>query len=253
MLKAIAIDDELPALEVLEAFCERTDQVDLRRTFTRTGEAHAYLQAQPVDLLFLDINMPAQNGIDFVRSLAQPNLAMESQATGRNAELPPEQERRATERIIIFTTAYSQYAVESYTLNAVDYLLKPFSFERFLQAVQKAYDRFMRQQAEADPGHLIFRVDYGLVKVDLAQIRFIEGLDNYLKIHLADQRPVVVRITIKAMLDKLPAPRFVRVHRSYIVALSKVQSVRNKFILIGQEEIPLGSSYETAFFSAFQG
>lgn len=243
MLKAIAIDDELPALEVLEAFCERTDKVDLQKTFTRTSEAHAYLQEQAVDLLFLDINMPAQNGIDFVYSLAYP-----TPATGIAPAHRPEREQ-----IVIFTTAYSQYAVESYTLNAVDYLLKPFSFERFLQAVQKAHDQFLRRQAEADPGYLIFRVDYGLVKVELAQILFIEGLDNYLKIHLSDQRPVVVRITIKAILDKLPAQRFVRVHRSYIVALSKVHSVRNKLVHIGQEEIPLGSHYEAAFFSAFQG
>lgn len=155
--------------------------------------------------------------------------------------------------MIIFTTAYSEFAVESYTLDAVDYLLKPFTFERFLQAAQKAFDQRRRPSAEVSQGYLLFRVDYGLVKVHLAQILFIEGLDNYLKIHLSDQKPIVVRLTIKAMLDKLPARGFVRVHRSYIVALGKIQSVRNKLILIEREEIPLGSSYEADFFSAFQG
>lgn len=243
MVKAIAIDDEPPALEILEAFCEQTDLVDLQRTFTRTGEARHYLREQTVDLLFLDIHMPAQSGIDFVRELSQPAVA-----TGQNAAPPPERDR-----MVIFTTAYSEFAVESYTLDAVDYLLKPFTFERFLQAAQKAFDQHRRPSAEVSQGYLLFRVDYGLVKVHLAQILFIEGLDNYLKIHLSDQKPIVVRLTIKAMLDKLPARGFVRVHRSYIVALGKIQSVRNKLILIEREEIPLGSSYEVDFFFAFQG
>lgn len=227
MINAIAIDDEQPALEVLEAFCERTELVDLRCTFTQTSAAHRYLEKESVELIFIDINMPAQSGIEFVRQMTQTAL-------------------------IIFTTAHSEHAVESYTLNAVDYLLKPFFFERFLQAVHKAHDQHTRQSAEDSEGYLLLRVDYSLVKVYLADILFIEGLDNYLKIYVLGQKAVVVRLTIKAMLDKLPTRGFVRVHRSYIVALSKIQSVRNKLILIETEEIPLSSTYESNFFSVFQ-
>lgn len=231
MLKAIALDDEEPALEVIDALCRQTDLVDLQAIFTRTIDAEAYLDEFAVDLLFLDINMPAQLGTDFYRLIAR----------GRHGE----------SRRVIFTTAHSEYAVESYALNAVDYLLKPFTLERFLQAVQKAYDQQTRQLSGPGQPFITFRVDYGMVKVMPADILFVEGLDNYLKIHLTNARPLVVRLTMKAMLDKLPGRGFLRVHRSYIIALDKVNSVRNKLICIGEEEIPLSATYETAFYTHF--
>lgn len=233
-MKAIALDDERPALDVIDAFCSRIESVELVKTFTRTGEARLYLEANPVDLIFLDINMPKESGLVFSRAITQPTL-------------------------VIFTTAYSEFAVESYEVDAVDYLLKPFTFERFSQAVQRAQTRWraLRQTTEGleggEPAHLFFRVDYGLVKVTVADILFIEGLDNYLKIHLREGRPLVVRLTMKAVLDKLPPGHFIRVHRSYIVAVDKIQAVRNKMILIGEEEIPVGSSYEKDFFTLFRG
>lgn len=240
MMQAIALDDERPALDVIEAFCERIDFIDLRKTFTRTGEARYYLEQNPVDLLFTDINMPAESGIDFYKSVG-----------------PTLQEQRT---MVIFTTAYSEYAVESYDLQAIDYLLKPFTFERFAQAARKAADqyKFLHQSADgtsttnAAPAHLFFRVDYGLVKVPVADILFIEGLDNYLKIYVRDGRPVVVRLTMKAMLEKLPPRGFARVHRSYIVALDKIRSVRNRLVQIGDEEIPVSNSYETEFLGLFR-
>lgn len=243
MIKAIALDDELPALDVIEAFCSQIDAIDLRKTFTRTGEARYYLEENPVDLLFLDINMPAESGISFYKSMS-PLL-------------------RSQQTMVIFTTAYSEFAVESYDLQAVDYLLKPFTFSRFLQAVHKASEqhKFLHQSdpsqqprngEPAASAYLFFRVDYGLMKVAVADILFIEGLDNYLKIHLAGQKPLVVRLTMKAMLEKLPPTRFVRVHRSYIVSLDKVQTVRNKLITIDEEEIPIGNSYEEGFFRLFR-
>ncbi len=234
MIKAIALDDELPALDVIDAFCNQLDFVDLRRTFTRTGEARLYLEENPVDLLFTDINMPAESGIDFFKSIS---ASLQSQQT-----------------MVIFTTAYSEFAVQSYDLRAVDYLLKPFTFGRFSQAVQKAHEqyKFLRQSGEPQQVYLFFRVDYSLVKVAVADTLFIEGLDNYLKIHLQGQKPLVVRLTMKAMLEKLPPKRFVRVHRSFIVSLDKVQAVRNKVIIIGEEEIPLGSTYESEFFGVFR-
>ena len=234
MIHAIALDDELPALEIIDAFCSQIDFIDLRQTFSRTDQARAYLEKYPVDLLFLDINMPATSGIDFYRKSVRSS-----------AEQNP---------LVIFTTAYSEFAVESYELQAIDYLLKPFTFERFLQAVRKAadYHQLTHQSGEAPDPYLVFRVDYGLVKVAFTDILFIEGLDNYLKIHRHQQKPLVVRITLKAMLEKLPPKAFVRVHRSYIVAIQKIEAVRNRMISIGGEDIPLSSSYEDGFYAEFR-
>lgn len=228
MMQAIALDDERPALEVIEAFCQQLDTVQLSQTFTRLADARTYLAQQRVDLLLLDINMPSGSGIEFVKTIQPAPL-------------------------VIFTTAYSDYAVESYELSAVDYLLKPFTFDRFRQAVDKAWQQHQRLAEPPAPegGYVVFRVDYSLVRVALADIVFIEGLDNYLKIHLVGARPIVVRLTMKAMLAKLPADRFVRIHRSFIVALARVRSVRNKLITIGDEDLPLSSTYERDFFARF--
>ncbi|WP_343670587.1 LytTR family DNA-binding domain-containing protein, partial [Chitinophaga sp.] len=163
-------------------------------------------------------------GLDFYKSIPQPSL-------------------------VIFTTSYRDYAVESYEVNAVDYLLKPFTFARFQQAVEKAASR--RQNTTQAP-QLVLRVDYGLVKVFISDIQYIEGWDNYLKIYLKSQKPLLVRMTMKAIMEKLPPKDFIRVHRSYIVALSAIENVRNKQILIAGSDIPLGSSYEAAFFDVFK-
>jgi DNA-binding LytR/AlgR family response regulator len=233
MMQAIALDDERPALDVIQAFCARIEAVDLQKTFTRTGEARLYLESYPVDLVFLDINMPQESGLVFAKSIPQHTL-------------------------VVFTTAYSEFAADSYEVEAVDYLLKPFPFDRFSRAVQRAQVRWqtLRQStADASAGleqpYLYFRADYGLVKVVIADILFIEGLDNYLKIHRRAEHPLVLRLTMKAMLEKLPATAFVRIHRSYIVALDRIESIRNKMIVIGDDELPIGSSYEKDFFNRF--
>lgn len=232
-MKAIALDDERPALDVIEDFCNRIDSVELLKTFTRTGEAHVYLEANLVDLVFLDINMPKESGLAFCRSINQQTL-------------------------VIFTTAYSEYTLESYDLDAVDYLLKPYPFQRFEKAVQRAQMRWrvLKQPTGDTPAtlertQLFFRADHGLVKVAMTDILFVEGLENYLKIHLRDGQPLVVRLTLKALLGTLPAGKFIRVHRSFIVAIDKVQGIRSKRILMGSEEIPIGSSYEKAFLGLF--
>jgi DNA-binding LytR/AlgR family response regulator len=237
MIKAIALDDELPALKVIENFCGKTDLIRLDKTFIRPGEALQYIQQFPVDLLFLDINMPALTGIEFYKSVK----------TGPNEPTSP------TGPMVIFTTAYSEYAVEGFSLNAVDYLLKPFTFERFLQAVNKAaeYFQYLQQKATLPPEYLFLRADYSLVKIEIAAIRFIEGMDDYLKIHLQDNTPVLVRMTMKAILAQLPVRQFIRVHRSYIVALSRIINIRNKVIYLEEKEIPIGVSYEKNFFNQF--
>ncbi|PSL35970.1 LytR/AlgR family response regulator transcription factor [Chitinophaga ginsengisoli] len=227
-LQTIAIDDELPALKLIQNFCAKVDFIQLQKTFNVPEEALRYITKYPVDLLFLDINMPSVSGIDLYRSIQQQAL-------------------------VIFTTAHSEYAVEGFNLNAVDYLLKPFTFDRFLQAVQKAqHVKRFNQSHPNTPSPLIFRVDYGLTRVQASDILFVEGLDDYLKIHLYQQAPLIVRMTMKGLLEKLPPQSFIRVHRSYIVAMDRIEQVRNKTILITGSEIPIGSSYEDAFLSQFR-
>lgn len=236
MIRAIAVDDEPPALRVLSNFCNRIDFIDLQKTFFRANEALDYLANAPVDLLFLDINMPAMSGLDFHKVLPQPTL-------------------------VVFTTAYAEYAVEGFSLNAVDYLLKPFTFERFEQAASKVRDayRFRQSQNEQEkPACLYIRADYRLYQIPLSDILYIEGLDDYIKIHRKQEKPIVCRMTMKAILQQLPEAsnspeRFIRVHRSFIVPMNRIEAVRNKTILLAGHEIPIGGSYETNFFQQYGG
>ncbi|HEX8013672.1 MAG TPA: LytTR family DNA-binding domain-containing protein [Flavobacterium sp.] len=226
MIKAIALDDEPLALEILQNLCFDIEYVDLQKTFTKSEEAFKYLRKYPVDLLFLDIDMPSISGLDFYKKL--PHRTM-----------------------VIFTTAYSEYAVDGFTLNATDYLLKPISLSRFQQAVEKAFQQWKTQNQNSEQQYLFIRADYSLVKILFSDILFIEGLDDYLKIHIHNQKTVVTRMTLKVILQKLPVNEFIRVHRSFIVHISKIEKVRNKIIYINDKEIPVSASYETAFFALF--
>jgi DNA-binding LytR/AlgR family response regulator len=222
MIKAIAIDDEPMALEVIEHFCRNIDFISLEKTFSDAKEGLKYLNKFPVDLLFLDIGMPQMNGIELYKQLRQDTL-------------------------VIFITAKADYAVEGFNLMAVDYLLKPFSHERFLQAVKRAHDFFhfnsQQDRSEDDSRFLFIRADFSLVKVAIADIIYIEALDDYLKIYIQDQKTLVARMTMKGILEKLPANRFIRVHRSFIVAADRIQALRAKTVLVDRTEIPLGGSY----------
>jgi DNA-binding LytR/AlgR family response regulator len=238
MIRAIALDDEPPALRVLSHFCEQVAFIDLQKTFTRTDEAQQFITESGTDLLFLDINMPFISGMDFYRAIS---------ASAKQAPM------------VIFTTAYAEYAVEGFTLNAVDYLLKPFTFERFLQAATKAND-FFRWQQRTSPSndYLYIKADYTVYKVTVNDILFIEGLDDYLKIHLSTNgHPIVARMTMKAILEKLPdadapANPFIRVHRSYIVPFGRIEGIRNKTIRLAGRDIPIGASYEPALIERFR-
>ena len=229
MIRTIAIDDELPALKVVENFCQRIPFINLEKSFNKPNDALKYIQRFPVDLLFLDINMPSLTGIEFYKNVKQSTM-------------------------VIFTTAYSEYAVEGFNLKAVDYLLKPFTFERFEQAVGKAHDfsNFQLQKSDTEIRYLFIRADYSLHKIAFEDILYIEGLDDYLKIHIQNTKPLVARMTIKAALEKLPAKDFIRVHRSYIVPLKRIESVRNKIITLAGEEIPIGASFEKEFLERFR-
>lgn len=229
MIQAIAVDDEPPALQIIEAFCAKTDFIQLQKTFTQPNEALKHLRKFPVDLLFLDIHMPSLSGIEFYKSVSQ-------------------------ETMVIFTTAHSQYAVEGFNLRATDYLLKPFTYERFIQAVENAKEKFqLLQKKEISEAKFLFiRADYSLIKINPSDIILIEGLDDYIKIYIANNKPIVARMTMKAIMEKLPEQEFIRVHRSFIIPFSKIEAVRNKNIKIAEREIPLGSSYEEAFYTRFK-
>lgn len=229
MINAIAIDDEPPALKVIENFCEKTDFIKLEKTFSKPNDALKHLQKFPVNLLFLDIQMPSLSGIDFYKQVKQDTM-------------------------VIFTTAHSEYAVEGFNLNAMDYLLKPFTFDRFIQAANKANDyyNYLRQSDHTAQQYLYVRADYSLIKIFIPDIIFIEGLDDYLKIHITGKSPIVARMTMKSIIEKLPAKEFIRVHRSFIVPFKRIETVRNKIISLAGEEIPIGNSYEESFFKLFK-
>lgn len=226
MIKAIALDDEPLALKIIETFCADIDFIELEKTFSKPNEALKYINKFPVDLIFLDIQMPSINGIDFYKNLDKNVM-------------------------VIFTTAFPEYAVAGFELNAVDYLMKPFSFERFMQSVNKSkeYFNFLNSSSAGTAQNNFFiRADYKLIKVMYEDIVYIEGLNDYVKIFLLNQKPIIARMTMKNMLDRLPHESFIRVHRSYIVSKDKVTSLKNKnlFINFNNEmvEISIGKSYE---------
>ena len=223
MIKAIAIDDEAPALKIIDNFCRKIPTIRLEQAFNKPGEALQYLRLSPADLLFLDINMPSLTGLELYKSIGSNTM-------------------------VIFTTAHSEYAVEGFNLNAVDYLLKPFTFDRFQQAVNKALDIFDHRQHKAiSPEFLLIRADYSLIKVRTADILYIEAADDYLKIHLDGKTPLMARMTMKALIDLLPAGEFIRTHRSYIVPIRRIENVRNKTLSIAGRDIPIGVNYEKTF------
>ncbi len=228
MINCIAIDDEPLPLELIEHFCADVPFLQLQNTFTKTSEALKHLRKFPVDLLFLDIQMPDMSGIDFYKSISQDTM-------------------------VIFTTAHSEYAVEGFNLSAVDYLLKPFEFSRFLQAVTKArdYAQYLKNTDTIENKYLFVRAEYSLVKIAHVEILYIETFDDFLKIHIEGKKPVITLMNLKTMQEKLPAKDFVRVHRSYIVPIKRILSVRNKTIHTGIVEIPIGSRFEEEFFKIY--
>ncbi len=225
MIKAIAIDDEPPALKIIESFCSQNEHIQLEKTFSKPNDALKYINNYPVDLIFLDIQMPSVSGIDFYKSLE-------------------------TDAMVIFTTAYSEYAVEGFNLNAVDFLLKPFTQERFNQAIAKAadYHTHITNDDKTRQQFLFIRADYSLIKININDIIYLEGLNDYVKFHLENQKPIIARMTLKMLVDRLPSAEFVRAHRSYIVPIKKIIYIRNRIIHISENdkdiEIPIGKSYE---------
>jgi len=225
-ISCVAIDDEPIAIEVLEEYISRTPNLELLKTFTDGFKATEFIKENKVQLLFLDIQMPQITGIQLMKSLPEPPL-------------------------VIFTTAYSNYAIEGFNLNAIDFLLKPFEYDRFLKATNKASEyisyRDRQTEAVASSGFIFVKSDYQIVKIDLTDISMIEGMDDYVKI-FTSKKMILSNMTMKDILSKLPSPAFTRVHRSFIVSLSHIESVRNKRIKIGEKFIPVGDSFADSFY-----
>ncbi|WP_158825632.1 LytR/AlgR family response regulator transcription factor [Mucilaginibacter lacusdianchii] len=217
---AIAIDDEPLALDVIKSHAAKVSFIDLKETFTNAFKAIAYLQQQKVDLIFLDVKMPDISGIDFLSSISNPPM-------------------------VIFTTAYSEHAVKSFELDAVDYLLKPFSLPRFLKACNKAYElyRLRKQPNEPEDTWIFIKDGFEQIKIQLAEILFIEAAGNYTKIFLMENKSVSTRATVGEMLMLLPAKKFIRTHRAYIVARDKITRFDRNQVIIGDKEIPIGVTY----------
>jgi len=231
MINCLAVDDETPALDILE---DNIRQVPFLRLVGKCKNAYAAMEAlqqQSVDLLFLDIEMPGISGLGFLKSL--PGKPM-----------------------VIFITAYRNYAVEGFDLDVLDYLVKPVAFDRFLRAVNKAleYQGFKQKDGGSgsggsSPDYLFIHTEYQLTKVFLHEIVYIEALRNYIRIHLSGtSKPILSKLSLKAIEERLPPARFARVHKSFIVLLEKIDSVRNDIIRIGLRDIPLSRGYRDEFF-----
>lgn len=228
MINAIAIDDEPLALTVIQSLCDRSENINLHKTFTQPSEALKHLRKFPTDLIFCDIQMPSMTGISLVKSLQQNTM-------------------------VIFTTAFSEYAAVSYELNAIDYLLKPINQKRFTQAITKAQEYFdhINKKDHSAEKNIFVRADFSLIKIPLADILYIEGLADYLKIYIKDRKTIVVRMTMKDMMEKLHSGDFIRVHRSFILPFSKIEAVRGATIFIDDQEFPIGRTYTDEFFNRY--
>lgn len=230
-LKCIAIDDEPLALKQITAYIQDVPYLELAGQYSSAIKAYELLEEINIDLMFVDINMPDLNGLDFVKTLRQKPL-------------------------IIFTTAYSEYAVEGFKVNAIDYLLKPFSFVEFSGAALKAFSQYEllkgskpdAEKFESNDDFLFIKSEYKLVRINLNDIQYIEGMKEYVRIHLTGQKPVMTLLSMKALEEKLPQSKFMRVHRSYIVNLEKVRIVeRFRIVFENHPPIPVSDNYKERF------
>ena len=225
ILKCAIVDDEPLALELLKSYVKKTPVLELNGAYSSAIEAMKMLPDNLVDLLFLDIQMPELNGLEF-------------------SHMVPEDTR------IVFTTAFGQYVLDGYKVNALDYLLKPISYTDFLQSVNKAVQWFDRKRGTdnepTDKSDFIYvKSDYKLIQISLKDILYIEGLKDYVKIHLeGESRPILSLTSLKALEEKLPTDRFIRVHRSYIVQKQKIKVIDKARIVFGKEYIPVSESYK---------
>lgn len=223
-LKCAIVDDEPLALNLLESYVQKTPFLELSGKYSSAVQAMKELPGRHVDLLFLDIQMPELNGLEFSKLIS-------------------------TDTRVVFTTAFEQYAIEGYKVNALDYLLKPVSYADFLQAANKAVKWFELMRQPKDEIQSIFvKSDYKLVQIELKNILYIEGLKDYIKIYEENSaKPILSLMSMKAMEDLLPSSRFMRVHRSYIVQKDKIRVIDRGRIVFGKNYIPVSDTYKQAF------
>jgi len=220
MLKAIAIDDEPIALEVIRNLSSKISFIEIKKFFTDAFEAIDFLQKEKIDLIFLDIKMPDISGIEFLKAIPNPPM-------------------------VIFTTAYSEHAVQSFELDAIDYLLKPFSQSRFLKACNKAYEQFelkKNNKSSIESIAIFIKSGYEQMRVLLDDILYIESNGNYMQFVVTDQK-ILSRLTMNEVEELLPASEFIRIHRSYIIARKKITMIGKNSVWIKQIELPVGAAY----------
>ena len=228
MINCLIVDDEPIALDILESYVRKTPFLELKGRCNGVVEALQQMQHQSIDLLFLDIQMPDVNGIEFSRTLSDKVK-------------------------VIFTTAFEQYALEGFKVNALDYLLKPFNYQEFLKAAMKAKTWFDLVESKASSpavtkDSLLVNSDYKLVKINLKDVLYFEGLKDYVKIYLEGAtRPVMTLMTLKSLEEQLPVEQFMRVHRSYIVNLDWINAIERSAILIDKASIPIADKYKDQF------
>ncbi|MFD2037253.1 LytR/AlgR family response regulator transcription factor [Belliella marina] len=233
-ISCIAIDDEPLALNLVEKFIKQTTFLELQATFDNAIEALSYTNNHDIDLIFLDIQMPDLSGMELARIIE-----------GKKGGKKPR---------IIFTTAYNQFAIEGYKVDALDYLLKPFSYEDFLKSTTKAYQYFeeKRETEKSNPkpqtDYIFLKVEYQLVKIILKDITYIEAYKDYVKVHLRDKtNPILSLTSLKNMEELLPEDKFMRIHRSYIIALDHIESISRNTVQIGNANLAISENYKDNF------
>lgn len=228
MITCIAIDDEPLALKQIKGYIDKTPFLLLESSFSSAIKALEYLQENEVDLMFVDINMPDLSGIEFVKSLTNKGK-------------------------VIFTTAYREYAYDGFQLDAADYIVKPIGYSEFLKAVNKVKDRYFNEKNEVhsiqnNEQFLFIKSEYKIVRIDFNSIKYIEGMSDYIRIHLDNQKPIMTLSGIKNILKSLPQDIFMQVHRSYIVNLNEVKAIeRNRIIFDNNVYIPVSEKYKDSF------
>lgn len=230
-LSCIVVDDEPLAIEQMAEYISKVPYLEMKASFQRGLDAIMYLKSNRADILFLDIQMDDINGIQILKSVK---------------DLPS----------VILTTAYDQYAIEGYSLEVSDYLLKPISFERFLKAVDRIYGKFVtipgsdeRNQTE---NYIFVKADSKLVRIAWDEILFIEGQRDYLKFHLAGNRRIMTLLNLRSLEEQLPSDQFIRIHKSFIISASRIDSIGKASVRIGERDIPIGESYKPSL-TAFLG
>jgi DNA-binding LytR/AlgR family response regulator len=228
MIRCIAIDDEPLALKQIAGYIRKTPFLELKAEFGSAIKAVKFLQENEIDLMFVDINMPDLSGLDFVKSQLNPPK-------------------------VIFTTAYSEYAIEGFKVNALDYLLKPIDYDIFLKSANRAHEWFDLQEKknikiESNDFFLFIKSEYKVLRINLSDIKYIEGMREYVRIHMVGQRPIMTIVSMKKIEEYLPQNKFMRVHRSFIVNLEKITTIdRNRIIFDNNTYIPVSGQYNQKF------